>query len=69
MRMQACRSYSVERGFEEEETRGEGLEDVDYVLYVSTVETARCKLSSTVAYASYCQLEARYHRCALIRIM
>lgn len=43
-------------------TRGSGFLDTDFVLYVSTVQSDRCKLPDTVAYAAYCQLEAETDR-------
>ena len=36
--------------------------DTDFVLFVSTVQSDRCKLPDTVAYAAYCQLEAETDR-------
>ena len=43
-------------------TPGSGFENADFVLYVSTVNSDRCKMSGTVAYAAYCQLEAETDR-------
>jgi leishmanolysin-like peptidase len=40
----------------------EGVEDTDFVLYVSAVETERCKRGLTVAYASHCQQESALDR-------
>lgn len=39
-----------------------GVEDTDFVLYVSAVETERCKRGLTVAYASHCQQESALDR-------
>ncbi|CAG9120035.1 unnamed protein product [Plutella xylostella] len=39
-----------------------GVEDSDFVLYVSAVETERCRRGLTVAYASHCQQEAALDR-------
>ncbi|XP_052746381.1 leishmanolysin-like peptidase isoform X2 [Bicyclus anynana] len=48
----------------EEETEEEtlGVENTDFVLYVSAVETERCRRGLTVAYASHCQQEAALDR-------
>ncbi|KAF9821530.1 hypothetical protein SFRURICE_014294 [Spodoptera frugiperda] len=35
-----------------------GVNDTDFVLYVSAVETERCRRGQTVAYASHCQQES-----------
>ncbi|XP_052748190.1 leishmanolysin-like peptidase isoform X2 [Galleria mellonella] len=48
--------------FEEEEVEPEGVEDTDFVLYVSAVETERCRRGLTVAYASHCQQESALDR-------
>ncbi|CAH4033124.1 unnamed protein product [Pieris brassicae] len=39
-----------------------GIEDTDFVLYVSAVETERCRRGLTVAYASHCQQESALDR-------
>ncbi|XP_053622576.1 leishmanolysin-like peptidase isoform X6 [Plodia interpunctella] len=39
-----------------------GVEDTDFVLYVSAVETERCRRGLTVAYASHCQQESALDR-------
>ncbi|XP_038220464.1 leishmanolysin-like peptidase isoform X3 [Zerene cesonia] len=39
-----------------------GVEDTDFVLYVSALETERCRRGLTVAYASHCQQEAALDR-------
>ncbi|XP_030642969.1 leishmanolysin-like peptidase [Chanos chanos] len=41
---------------------GEGIEDTDFVLYVSGVTTERCGQENIVAYAAYCQLESKLDR-------
>ena len=41
---------------------GSGFLDTDFVLYVSTELSDRCKQPNTVAYAAYCQLEAETDR-------
>ncbi|KAJ8706598.1 hypothetical protein PYW07_012676 [Mythimna separata] len=40
----------------------QGVEDTDFVLYVSAVETERCRRGQTVAYASHCQQESALDR-------
>lgn len=39
-----------------------GVRDADFVLYVSAVETERCRRGLTVAYAAHCQQEAALDR-------
>lgn len=39
-------------------TVGPGIEDADFVFYVSAMETERCHKGLTVAYAAHCQQEA-----------
>ncbi|KAL0808932.1 hypothetical protein ABMA28_012593 [Loxostege sticticalis] len=46
----------------EEEPEPNGVENTDFVLYVSAVETERCKRGLTVAYASHCQQESALDR-------
>ncbi|XP_055338736.1 leishmanolysin-like peptidase [Paramacrobiotus metropolitanus] len=41
---------------------GPGVASADFVLYVSTLETERCNVSKTVAYAAHCQQEMTYDR-------
>ncbi|CAB3240905.1 unnamed protein product [Arctia plantaginis] len=45
-----------------EDTDYPGVEDTDFVLYVSAVETERCRRGLTVAYASHCQQESALDR-------
>ncbi|XP_069472734.1 leishmanolysin-like peptidase isoform X2 [Ambystoma mexicanum] len=40
----------------------EGVQDADFVLYVSALTTERCGQENIVAYAAYCQLEAEMDR-------
>ncbi|XP_049884129.1 leishmanolysin-like peptidase isoform X2 [Pectinophora gossypiella] len=47
---------------EEEMEEPIGVEDTDFVLYVSAVETERCRRGLTVAYASHCQQESALDR-------
>ncbi|KAM3955153.1 leishmanolysin-like peptidase, invadolysin isoform 2-T2 [Aphomia sociella] len=56
-------NYGTEATFvEEEEDEAEGVENTDFVLYVSAVETERCRRGLTVAYASHCQQESALDR-------
>ena len=41
---------------------GQGVKDTDFMLYVSTLETERCNVSKTVAYAAHCQQEMTFDR-------
>lgn len=50
----------------EEEPEPNGVENTDFVLYVSAVETERCKRGLTVAYASHCQQESALDRYTLV---
>ncbi|XP_072946899.1 leishmanolysin-like peptidase [Epargyreus clarus] len=46
----------------EEELPATGVENTDFVLYVSAVQTERCLRGLTVAYASHCQQESAMDR-------
>ncbi|XP_039762787.1 leishmanolysin-like peptidase isoform X2 [Pararge aegeria] len=52
----------IENGEEESQEEILGVENTDFVLYVSAVETERCRRGLTVAYASHCQQEAALDR-------
>uniref|UniRef100_A0A915CUQ0 Leishmanolysin-like peptidase n=1 Tax=Ditylenchus dipsaci TaxID=166011 RepID=A0A915CUQ0_9BILA len=41
---------------------GEGINDADFLLYVSAVDSVRCKNEDTIAYAAHCQQEAELDR-------
>ncbi|OCT63246.1 leishmanolysin-like peptidase [Xenopus laevis] len=41
---------------------GRGIQDTDFVLYVSAMTTERCSQENIVAYAAYCQLESEMDR-------
>ena len=45
---------------------GAGVADTDFILYVSTLETERCNVSKTVAYAAHCQQEMTFDRYSTI---
>lgn len=55
-------SEAIEKGEEDEEEQFIGVENTDFVLYVSAVETDRCRRGLTVAYASHCQQESALDR-------
>ncbi|CAB3403181.1 unnamed protein product [Caenorhabditis bovis] len=41
---------------------GEGINEADFVLYVTAIETKRCDGPETLAYAAHCQQEADFDR-------
>lgn len=43
---------------------GLGVENADFILFVSTTHEERCVVGSAVAYAAYCQLEGALDRYA-----
>lgn len=47
---------------EESTQAGEGIEEADFVFYVSARQTERCHKALTVAYAAHCQQEATLDR-------
>ncbi|XP_046976054.1 leishmanolysin-like peptidase isoform X2 [Vanessa cardui] len=53
---------TAETESEEFEEEPIGVENTDFVLYVSAVETERCRRGLTVAYASHCQQESALDR-------
>ncbi|XP_012548294.1 leishmanolysin-like peptidase isoform X1 [Bombyx mori] len=46
----------------DEDSEPVGVKDTDFMLYVSAVETERCRRGLTVAYASHCQQESALDR-------
>lgn len=55
---QGCRYYDpATRSFLIESSASEGVKDADFLLYVAANNTYRCQ--SSVAYATYCQLEVK----------
>ena len=46
----------------EEWSRGEGVKNQDFILYVSSIQTSHCNLANAIAYASYCQQERSLDR-------
>ena len=59
-----CNSYG--QNCKEEQSvlneRGHGIENADFVFYISAMETVRCQKGMTVAYAAHCQQEAHLDR-------
>lgn len=53
-----CNSTGQDCRIAEGSVPGEGIEDVDFVFYVSAMQTDRCNKSLTVAYAAHCQQES-----------
>uniref|UniRef100_A0A0N4ZY23 Leishmanolysin-like peptidase n=1 Tax=Parastrongyloides trichosuri TaxID=131310 RepID=A0A0N4ZY23_PARTI len=43
-------------------TDGVGINDGDFLLYVSVVSSVKCKNNDTIAYAAHCQQEAQFDR-------
>lgn len=43
-------------------SNGSGIENSDFVFYVSAMQTDRCNKGHTVAYAAHCQQEAALDR-------
>ena len=41
---------------------GRGIEDADFVFYISAMQTERCQKGMTVAYAAHCQQESALDR-------
>ncbi|KAK9872590.1 hypothetical protein WA026_018722 [Henosepilachna vigintioctopunctata] len=46
----------------ENSDQGEGVQDADFVFYISAIQTERCNKPSTVAYAAHCQQESSLDR-------
>ncbi|RVE44483.1 hypothetical protein evm_010887 [Chilo suppressalis] len=55
-------SNTTESDSSEVEVEPVGVTETDFVLYVSAVETERCRRGLTVAYASHCQQDAALDR-------
>lgn len=56
-----CNASGMDCGVLDSEV-GQGIEDADFVFYVSAMETERCHKGLTVAYAAHCQQEAALDR-------
>jgi len=59
---QACRIAPSGEPFRTSGLSGIGVENADFILYVSAKSLERCYVGSTVAYAAYCQLEPALDR-------
>lgn len=60
---QNCRFCDVTGRFcQTESSRGDGIQDADFVFYVSSTQTDRCNKGATVAYAAHCQQESGMDR-------
>lgn len=57
-----CNATGQDCGSLRGSTAGLGIENADFVFYVSAMQTERCNKSLTVAYASHCQQEAALDR-------
>ncbi|XP_023292696.2 leishmanolysin-like peptidase [Lucilia cuprina] len=57
-----CNATGQNCRVEESTQAGEGIEEADFVFYVSARQTERCHKGLTVAYAAHCQQEATLDR-------
>lgn len=57
-----CNSTGQNCGVLKDSKQGTGIRDFDFVFYVSAMQTDRCNISTTVAYASHCQQESALDR-------
>lgn len=57
-----CNSTGQDCGIAKGSIAGEGIENFDFVFYVSAMQTERCNKSLTVAYAAHCQQESALDR-------
>jgi hypothetical protein len=64
--VQVCRLAPSGKDFQFEGESGAGVDNADFILYVSTQSLARCNIGSTVAYAAFCQLEPALDRYNII---
>ena len=53
-----CNAFGQNCGIIGSSTPGRGIEQADFVFYISAMETERCQKGMTVAYAAHCQQEA-----------
>ena len=59
---QACRVARIGSIFKTVGYAGPGIDNADFVLFVSATHEERCTVGSAVAYAAYCQLEGALDR-------
>ncbi|XP_049820821.1 leishmanolysin-like peptidase [Aethina tumida] len=57
-----CNATGQECGEAKGSKPGRGIQDYDFVFYVSAMQTERCNKSLTVAYAAHCQQESALDR-------
>ncbi|XP_026464697.1 leishmanolysin-like peptidase [Ctenocephalides felis] len=57
-----CDVNGIDCGVEPGSKLGNGIQDADFVFYVSAMQTERCYKGLTVAYAAHCQQEAALDR-------
>ena len=57
-----CNAFGQNCGVVGESTPGTGIDNADFVFYISAMETERCQKGMTVAYAARCQQEAALDR-------
>ena len=60
--IQRCYFCKDERTCGSKGQDGPGVEDTDFVLYVTTKSTGDCDVGDTIAHASHCQQEAALDR-------
>jgi len=61
--LQRCYFWESRTGlWRSEIAAGPGVGDTDFILYVATLSTDRCRKARTIAYAAHCQQEAALDR-------
>ena len=59
-----CNAFGQNCGVVGSSQPGPGINNADFVFYISAMETERCQKGMTVAYAAHCQQEAALDRWA-----
>jgi len=57
-----CNAFGQNCGVIGSNRPGQGIDNADFVFYISAMETERCQKGMTVAYAAHCQQEAALDR-------
>lgn len=57
-----CNETGQDCGTQPGSARGAGIDNADFIFYVSAMQTERCNKGQTVAYAAHCQQEAALDR-------
>ena len=57
-----CNAFGQNCGVVGDSEPGTGIDNADFVFYISAMETERCQKGMTVAYAAHCQQEAALDR-------